>query len=50
MTGSLLRRPLDVPPGSVTVDDPQAVVEGFLAAMAAGDADAAAELLDEDIL
>ena len=50
MTGSLLPRPLDVPPGSVTVDDPQAVVEGFLAAMAAGDADAAAELLDEDIL
>lgn len=50
MTESLLPRPLDAPPGSVVVDDPQAVVEGFLAAMAAGDADAAAELIDDDIL
>lgn len=50
MTGSLLPRPLDVPPGVVTIEDPQAVVEGFLAAMAAGDADAAAQLIDDDIL
>lgn len=50
MIDPLLPRPLDAPPGSVVVDDPQAVVEGFLAALAAGDADAAGQLLDDDVL
>lgn len=50
MTGTLLPRPLDASAGSVAVDDPQAVVEGFLAAMAAGDARGAADLLDDDVL
>lgn len=49
MSDSLLPRPID-PSGPMTVDDPQAVVEGFLAAMAAGDARAAAELVADDIL
>lgn len=50
MTGSLLPRPLDDAAGGVAVDDPQAVVEGFLAAMAAGDSAAAARLIDDDIV
>lgn len=50
MTGSLLPRPLDTSAGAVTVEDPIAVVEGFLAAMAAGDAAGAAALIDDDIL
>lgn len=50
MTGSLLPRPLDTSAGSVAVEDPIAVVEGFLAAMAAGDAAGAAALIDNDIL
>lgn len=48
MTDVLLPRPID--PGTVAVDDPQAVVEGFLAAMAAGDAQGAAALVADDIL
>ena len=50
MTETLLPRPIDSSPGAVAVDDPQAVVEGFLAAMAAGDAEGAAALIDDDIL
>jgi limonene-1,2-epoxide hydrolase len=50
MTGSLLPRPLDTSAGTVAVEDPIAVVEGFLAAMAAGDAAGAAALIDDDIL
>lgn len=50
MTGSLLPRPLDTSAGAVAVEDPIAVVEGFLAAMAAGDAAGAAALIDDDIL
>ncbi|MFN8018424.1 MAG: limonene-1,2-epoxide hydrolase family protein [Acidimicrobiales bacterium] len=48
MTDALLPRPIDA--ADVAVDDPQAVVEGFLAAMAAGDAGAAAALVADDIL
>lgn len=48
MTDVLLPHPID--PGTVAVDDPQAVVEGFLAAMAAGDAEGAAALVADDIL
>jgi limonene-1,2-epoxide hydrolase len=50
MAASLLPRPLDAGSSTVAVDDPQAVVEGFLAAMAAGDSAAAAALIDDDIL
>lgn len=50
MTGSLLPRPLDTSAGAVAVEDPIAVVEGFLAAMAAADAAGAAALIDDDIL
>lgn len=50
MTGSLLPRPLDTSAGAVAVEEPIAVVEGFLAAMAAGDASGAAALVDDDIL
>lgn len=50
MTRSLLPRPLDTSAGAVAVEDPIAVVEGFLAAMAAGDAAGAAALIDDDIL
>jgi limonene-1,2-epoxide hydrolase len=35
---------------TVRTDDPRAVVEAFLGAMAAGDSAAAAELIDDDIL
>jgi limonene-1,2-epoxide hydrolase len=45
----LLPRPIDAS-SSTIVEDPQAVVEGFLAAMAAGDAAGASALVDEDIL
>ncbi len=48
MTDELLPRPIDA--GTVAVEDPQAVVEGFLAAMASGDARGAAALIDDDIL
>ena len=48
MATSLLPRPIDA--ASVAVDDPQVVVEGFLAALAAGDARGASALVDEDIL
>lgn len=44
----LLPRPIDA--GAVDIDDPRATVEGFLAAMAAGDAAGAAAFVDEDIL
>ena len=50
MSGTLLPRPLDAATGGVVVEDPTAVVEGFLAAMAAGDPDGAAQLIDDDIL
>ena len=50
MSGTLLPRPLDAATGEVAVEDPIAVVEGFLAAMAAGDPDGAAQLIDDDIL
>ena len=50
MAGTLLPRPLDAAAGAVAVDDPIAVVEGFLAAMAAGDSAGAAQLIDDDIL
>lgn len=57
-SASLLPRPIDAAraaasgsgSSAVAVDDPQAVVEGFLAAMAAGDAAGASALVDEDIL
>jgi limonene-1,2-epoxide hydrolase len=48
MEDQLLPRPIDA--GTVAVDDPQAVVEGFLAALAAGDSAGAAELVADDIL
>lgn len=48
MVDSLLPRPFDA--SAVEVDDPQAVVEGFLAAMAAGDSQGAAEFVADDIL
>jgi limonene-1,2-epoxide hydrolase len=48
MDDHLLPRP--IAPGSVLVDDPIAVVEGFLAAMADGDRDGAAALIADDVL
>jgi limonene-1,2-epoxide hydrolase len=49
MSDVLLPRPSD-PSSLDAAADPQSVVEGFLAAMAAGDARAAAELVADDIL
>jgi limonene-1,2-epoxide hydrolase len=49
MSDVLLPRPSD-PSIAGAAADPQSVVEGFLAAMAAGDARAAAELVADDIL
>jgi limonene-1,2-epoxide hydrolase len=48
MSDHLLPRPIDA--GSVAVEGPQAVVEGFLAAMATGDSASAAEFVADDIL
>ena len=51
MPDGLLPTPLDAAGGgAVATLDPQAVVEGFLAAMMAGDADGALDLVHDDIL
>lgn len=48
MENHLLPRPIDA--SAVAIDDPQAVVEGFLAAMAANDSTGAAAFVADDIL